>query len=104
MSLVHTGQMDPAKAAERTGRRDRTVTLMTRAGCPMCSRAAERLAALRDELGFDLVTTDVDEAAAAGDTAARAQYGDLLPVVLLDGVEHSYSEVDEQQLRLDLAG
>ncbi|MGV0740833.1 glutaredoxin family protein [Mycolicibacterium sp. XJ870] len=80
-----------------------TVTLLTRSGCGLCARASQQLVALRDELGFDLVTTDVDAAAAAGDTSLRAQFGDMLPVVLLNGTEHSYWEVDEQQLRRDLA-
>lgn len=93
--------MEPLAPPDQGNRR--VVTLLTRAGCPMCARAAEQLATLREELGFGLVTTDVDEAAAAGDTSWRAMFGDLLPVVLLDGAEHSYSEVDEQQLRLDLA-
>ncbi|WP_019971908.1 glutaredoxin family protein [Mycobacterium sp. 141] len=79
-----------------------TVTLLIRAGCSLCGSAAEQLAALRDELGFALVTTDVDVEAAAGDTSLRAQYGDLLPVILLNGVEHGYWEVDEAQLRADL--
>jgi glutaredoxin len=79
-----------------------TVTLLTRAGCSLCARAAEQLSALRDELGFTLVTTDVDELAAAGDASLRTQYGDLLPVVLLDGSEHSYWDVDTPQLRRDL--
>ncbi|AKS35969.1 thiol-disulfide isomerase [Mycolicibacterium goodii] len=78
------------------------MTLLTRAGCSLCARAAEELAGLRDELGFALVTTDVDELAATGDASLRAQYGDLLPVVLLDGSEHSYWEVDAAQLRRDL--
>ena len=80
-----------------------TVTLLTRAGCGLCARAAQQLTALRDELGFELVTTDVDSAAATGDASLRAQYGDLLPVILLNGTEHSYWEVDEAQLRSDLA-
>lgn len=79
-----------------------TVTLLTRAGCGMCERAARQLAELREELGFELVNTDVDVAAAAGDTTLRARWGDLLPVILLNGVEHSYWDVDEQQLRADL--
>lgn len=83
--------------------RRHTVTLLTRAGCSLCARAAEQLAALRDELGFALVTTDVDAVAAAGDASLRAQYGDLLPVILLNGVEQGYWEVDEAQLREDLA-
>ncbi|KRE27840.1 hypothetical protein ASG82_15925 [Mycobacterium sp. Soil538] len=83
---------------------DRAVQLLTRQGCPMCQAAATRLAELGDELGFRLTVTDVDEEAAAGDAALRAEYGDRLPVVLLDGTEHSYWEVDEARLRADLAG
>jgi glutaredoxin len=83
---------------------DRQVELLTRAGCTLCSGAATRLAQLADELGFQLRVTDVDQAAAAGDTALRAEFGDRLPVVLLDGSEHSYWEVDEPRLRADLAG
>ena len=77
--------------------------LLTRAGCSICVRAAEQLARLADELGFALTVTDVDAAAAAGDSARRAEFGDRLPVVLLDGAEHSYWEVDEARLRADLA-
>lgn len=68
----------------------------------MCATAAARLEELAGELGFTLVVTDVDEAAAAGHTALRAEYGDRLPVVLLDGAEHSYWEIDEPRLRADL--
>lgn len=77
--------------------------LLTREGCPMCATAAGRLDELAAELGFSWTSVDVDAAAAAGDNALRAEYGDRLPVVLLDGVEHSYWEVDEQRLRADLA-
>ena len=76
--------------------------LLTRAGCSLCEKAAARLAALADEYGFTFAATDVDAAAAAGDPSLRAEYGDLLPVVLLDGAQHSYWEVDELRLRADL--
>ncbi|MFV9634623.1 glutaredoxin family protein [Mycobacterium neumannii] len=79
------------------------VELLTRDGCTICTAAAARLAALADELGFTLAVTDVDAAAAAGDSGLRAEYGDRLPVVLLDGSEHSYWEIDEPRLRADLA-
>jgi hypothetical protein len=69
----------------------------------MCATAAARLTELAGELGFALAITDVDAAAAAGQSALRAEYGDRLPVVLLDGAEHSYWEVDEARLRADLA-
>jgi glutaredoxin-like protein DUF836 len=79
------------------------VELLTRAGCSMCEKAAAILAGLAEELDFESTSTDVDAAAAAGDPSLRAEYGDLLPVVLLDGVQHGYWEVDEQRLRADLA-
>jgi glutaredoxin len=79
------------------------VVLLTRAGCSLCEKTAERLAELAGELDFDVAITDVDAAAAGGDSALRAEYGDRLPVVLLDGREHSYWELDEPRLRADLA-
>jgi hypothetical protein len=79
------------------------VELLTRAGCTICARVYARLAELAGELGFDLSTTDVDAAATAGNPALRAEFGDRLPVILLDGREHSYWEIDEPRLRADLA-
>jgi Glutaredoxin-like domain (DUF836) len=69
----------------------------------MCQTVAQRLADLAVELDFTLVHTDVDTEAAEGRTALRAEFGDRLPVVLLDGAEHSYWEIDEPRLRADLA-
>ena len=79
------------------------VELLTRDGCSICARVHGRLAELAAELGFELSTTDVDAAASAGDPGLRAEFGDRLPVVLLDGREHSYWDVDEPRLRADLA-
>lgn len=78
------------------------VMLLTRAGCSLCEKAGAQLAGLADEFGFAMSVTDVDAAAEAGDSALRVEYGDRLPVVLLDGREHSYWEVDEARLRADL--
>jgi len=80
----------------------RRVELLTRDGCTLCTGAARRLAELADELDFELTVTDVDAAAAAGSATLRAEFGDRLPVVLLDGAEHSYWEIDEPRLRADL--
>jgi glutaredoxin len=82
----------------------RQVVLLTRDGCSICERSATRLAELAHELDFDLRITDVDAEATTGNSALRAEFGDRLPVVLLDGSEHSYWEVDEPRLRADLAG
>jgi glutaredoxin len=81
----------------------RRVELLTREGCTLCERVHARLRELAGELDFELTTTDVDAAAASGDPGLRAEFGDRLPVVLLDGLEHSYWEVDEPRLRADLA-
>jgi glutaredoxin len=78
------------------------VELLTRAGCGICQRVRDRLAELAVELGFELSSTDVDALAEAGNPALRAEYGDRLPVVLLDGREHSYWDIDEVRLRADV--
>ena len=79
------------------------VELLTRAGCGICERVYQRLAELADDWGFDLSSTDVDAAAAAGNRALRAEYGDRLPVVVLDGREHSFWDVDEDRLKSDIS-
>ncbi|MEU8896655.1 glutaredoxin family protein [Nocardia sp. NPDC048505] len=78
-----------------------SVTLLTRAGCGLCGTALEQLRRVCAEFGLEPQTLDVDEAAAT-DPGLRAEYGDRLPVVLLDGREHSYFDVDETRLRADL--
>lgn len=87
----HTARVSPAR-----------VTLLTRAGCAACRTAAQRLHAVCHELGVAWTTVDVDEAAEAGDREPRAEFGDRLPVVLVDGREHSWGVVDESRLRRDL--
>lgn len=78
------------------------VELLTRDGCTICARVYARLVELAGELGFELSTTDVDAAAQEGNPGLRAEFGDRLPVILLDGREHSYWEIDEARLRADL--
>ncbi|MBY6413639.1 glutaredoxin family protein [Rhodococcus sp. BP-252] len=78
-----------------------SVVLLTRAGCYTCADALGVLTALCAEHGLTVDMIDVDEAAATRPDL-RAEYGDRVPVVLLDGREHSYWEVDEPRLRADL--
>jgi hypothetical protein len=79
------------------------VELLTRDGCTICAQVHARLQELAAALDFDLSMTDVDAAASAGDPALRTEFGDRLPVILLNGREHSYWEIDEARLRTDLA-
>jgi hypothetical protein len=71
--------------------------LVTRAGCHLCEVAAETLARVAAEVGEVPGEIDVD-----ADPELQAEYGDRVPVVLLDGREHSYFTVDVDRLRRDL--
>ena len=71
--------------------------LLTRAGCHLCVAASETLARIGAEAGLVPRETDVD-----ADPELQAEYGDRVPVVLLDGREHSYFTVDVDRLRRDL--
>jgi glutaredoxin len=71
--------------------------LLTRAGCHLCLTAAETLERIGAEAGLVPQLVDVD-----ADPDLRAEYGDRVPVVLLDGREHSYFTVDVLRLRRDL--
>ena len=55
------------------------VELLTRGICTICQRVHERLGRIGRRIDFDLTSTDVDVAAAAGDTALRSEFGDRLP-------------------------
>lgn len=79
----------------------REVTLLTRAGCGACVGAWAELVALCAEFALTPTQVDVDEVAPI-QPSLRAEFGDRLPVVLLDGKEHSYWDVDVERLRNDL--
>ena len=80
-----------------TGPDPRRLQLLTRDGCHLCVAAAETLERIAGEAGLLSQLVDVDT-----DPELRAEYGDRVPVVLLDGREHSYFTVDVPRLRRDL--
>jgi glutaredoxin len=73
------------------------LTLLTRAGCHLCETAAETLTRIGAEAGLVPESIDVD-----AEPGLQAEYGDRVPVVLVDGREHSYFTVDVVRLRRDL--
>jgi Glutaredoxin-like domain (DUF836) len=73
------------------------LVLLTRVGCHLCETAAETLTRIAGEVGLVPEAVDVDS-----DPGLQAEYGDRVPVVLLDGREHSYFTVDVDRLRRDL--
>ena len=73
------------------------LTLITRPGCHLCEMAKEALARVATATGERWVEVDVTE-----DLELEREYGDRLPVVLLDGREHGYWRVEEDRLVRDL--
>ena len=74
--------------------RPRTVTFVTRQGCHLCEVAEPVVRRAAEEAGVAYEVRDVD-----ADPKDRAAYTDKVPVVLLDGAEHAYWQVDEKALR-----
>ena len=75
------------------------ITLYTREGCHLCEDAKAVLDEVREETG-----EGYDEVDISTDPELTAEYGDRIPVVLLDGKEHGYWRVEEQRLLRDLVG
>ena len=73
--------------------------LLTRAGCHLCATALETVTRIAAEAGVGSREVDVDT-----DPELRAEYGDHVPVIFVDGVEHGYWGVAEDRLRAALAG
>lgn len=74
------------------------VLVYTRAGCTACAAAERDVARICDELGVTWGAEDVDT-----DPELRAEYGDRVPVIMVDGREHGFWRVEEQRLRAALA-
>jgi hypothetical protein len=74
------------------------VTVMGRDGCHLCEVAEAEVARICGELGVPWTAEDVDT-----DPEWRAEYGDRVPVILVDGAEHGYWRVEEDRLRRALA-
>lgn len=70
------------------------VTLLSRSGCPPCVTARAELERICGELAVPVVESDVDS-----DPELRAEYGDRVPVILVNGVEHGFWRVEEDRLR-----
>jgi hypothetical protein len=71
---------------------------MTRLGCSACAAAETEIERVCAELGVPWSATDVDT-----DPRLRAEYGDRVPVTLVDGREHSVWGVDADELRAALS-
>lgn len=74
------------------------ITLLGRPGCHLCDAAREVIARVAADLGVRWEERDITR---SGDDL-RA-YGEMIPVTLIDGVQHDFWRVSEQRLRAALA-
>jgi hypothetical protein len=75
------------------------VTLLTRPGCHLCADARAVVARVAADLGVPWEERDIT---ASADDLAR--YSDMIPVTLIDGVQHDFWRVSEERLRTALIG
>lgn len=69
------------------------MTLITRIGCHLCDEARAVISEVCGSVGVGWDAVDVDQ-----DPRLAQRYTDHVPVVLVDGVVHSYWFVDADQL------
>ena len=81
-----------------TGDQNRhSITLLSRPGCHLCDDARSVISKVATELG---VSWDERDITAFPDDLAR--YSEMVPVTLIDGVQHDFWRVSEQRLRAAL--
>jgi glutaredoxin len=71
-----------------------TITLLSRPGCHLCDEARAVITKVAGELG--VAWTERDITASGQDLK---EYGEMIPVTLIDGVQHDFWRVDERRLR-----
>lgn len=74
------------------------VELMVRETCGSCERVATQIAPVIDAAGATLTLVDVDS-----DRELAMEFGDRVPVVVIDGDEFACWEVDNAELADELA-
>lgn len=72
---------------------DPTVTLMVRSTCGSCARVRAQITPVCAELGVGLEIVDVDT-----ETTLAVEFGDRVPVVLVDDEEVACWEIDDDEL------
>lgn len=74
-----------------------TLEFLTRPGCHLCDNARETVRTVAAEYGVDVTETNIDD-----DHRLTEEYGEEIPVVLIDGSMHTCWWVDAGRLRTAL--
>ncbi|HEY9440315.1 MAG TPA: glutaredoxin family protein [Streptomyces sp.] len=77
--------------------RDRVVTLVGKPGCHLCDDARLVVRTVCEETGAAWVEKDITQ-----DEALYKEYWEQIPVVLIDGEQHTFWRVDPVRLRTAL--
>lgn len=73
------------------------ITLLSRPGCHLCEDARAVIAGVAADLGVGWDERDITQSA-----TDMAQYADMIPVTLIDGIQHDFWRVSEERLRAAL--
>lgn len=74
------------------------ITLLGRPGCHLCDDARAVISKVADELGVAWEERDITQSA-----DDLREYWEMIPVTLIDGVQHDYWRVSEDRLRAALS-
>ena len=72
----------------------RQVQIYSRHGCHLCDQALKSLELLQSELHFEIQEVFID-----GDPDLEYKYGDQVPVIQIDHVQHDFFRVDPVRFR-----
>ena len=74
------------------------ITLLSRPGCHLCDDARQVIARVAADLGVPWSERDITRS-----EDDLREYGEMIPVTLIDGVQHDFWRVSEGRLRAALA-
>jgi glutaredoxin len=79
-------------------RRAHEITLLTRPGCHLCDDARAVVEHVAADLGVPWTERDITRS-----ESDLRDYGEMIPVTLIDGVQHDFWRVSEHRLRAALS-
>jgi Glutaredoxin-like domain (DUF836) len=88
----------PREANTAGSRSAHTITLLTRPGCHLCDEARAVIERVAADLGVSWQERDI-----TGSADDLRAYSDMIPVTMIDGVQHDFWRVSERRLRAALS-
>ena len=70
------------------------VTVYSRSGCHLCEIAIDRIKTTMSELNFELDIKLIDD-----DIKLQEEFGEQVPVILIEGKVHDYWRVDLERFK-----